>query len=75
MKSLLYIALELSYASGVSQNMITYIETGKRVPSLTTILKLCSALKIEAATLFPITQSTNKETAKKTVLNLINRFM
>ena len=25
--------LELSYRSGVSQNMITYIETGKRTPT------------------------------------------
>ncbi len=44
--------LELSFSSGVSQNMITYIENGKRTPTLHTILKLCNALKINPATLF-----------------------
>lgn len=67
--------LDLSYASGVSQNMITYIETGKRVPSLSTILKLCDALKIEPASIFPTTQAADKESAKRTVLELIKRFM
>ena len=67
--------LELSYISGVSQNMITYIETGKRVPSLSAILKLCDALKIEPASIFPTTQASDKENAKKTVLELIKRFM
>ena len=44
--------LELSLQSGVSQNMITYIETGKRTPTLRTLIKLCDALKISPAKLF-----------------------
>ena len=44
--------LDLSLSSGVSQNMITYIETGKRTPSLKTIIKLCNALQISPAKLF-----------------------
>lgn len=39
--------LELSFLSGVSQNMITYIETGKRTPTLTTLLKLCDAVTLK----------------------------
>ena len=44
--------LELSLESGVSQNMITYIETGKRTPTITTIFKLCNAMKISPSVLF-----------------------
>lgn len=66
--------LELSYRSGVSQNMITYIETGKRTPTLTTLLKLCNALNITPAVLFADSPSDIK-TAKTTVIELINRYM
>lgn len=38
--------LELSFRSGVSQGMITYIEQGARNPALKTVLKLCDALNI-----------------------------
>lgn len=44
--------LELALAAGVSQNMIAYIENGKRMPTLTTILKLCTALNISPEVLF-----------------------
>lgn len=71
--------LELSYSSGVSQNMITYIENGKRTPTLHTILKLCNALKINPSALFievNISSSDmEKEKAKQTVLDLINKYM
>lgn len=40
-----YSQMTLAYESGVSQNMITYIETGKRTPTLNTLLKLCTAMK------------------------------
>lgn len=65
--------LELSYESGVSQNMITYIETGKRTPTLNTILKLCNAMNISPAILFP--QRIDKKSAKSTIINLIEQFM
>ncbi len=66
--------LELSLISGVSQNMITYIETGKRTPSLRTIIKLCVALEISPASLFePFDEE--REAAKKMVLETIQRYM
>ena len=34
--------------------MITYIETGKRSPTLKTIIKLCNAIGISPAKLFDI---------------------
>lgn len=66
--------MDLSYESGVSQNMITYIETGKRTPSITTILKLCNALGIDTAVLFPKNDS-DKEKAKQTVIELVKKYM
>lgn len=66
--------MELSYESGVSQNMITYIETGKRTPTINTILKLCNAMKVSPAVLFPKDIS-DKQEAKSTVLALIEKYM
>lgn len=66
--------LELSLRSGVSQNMITYVETGKRTPTLTTILKLCSALGISPAVLFSDSQQEVNE-ARAKVIELVNRYM
>ena len=66
--------LELSLRSGVSQNMITYVETGKRTPTLTTILKLCSALGISPAVLFADSQQEVNE-ARAKVIELVNRYM
>ena len=63
--------LELSYKSGVSQNMITYIETGKSSPTLTTILKLCHALNISPAVLFEETAEEKKE-IKEQIHKLVN---
>ena len=69
-----YSQMELSLESGISQNMITYIENGKRTPTITTILKLCNALHISPAILFP-SDNTNKQKAKETIIELIQRFM
>ena len=66
--------MELSYESGVFQNMITYIETGKRTPTINTILKLCTAMKISPSLLFPKNISDRQE-AKLTVLELVEKFM
>lgn len=66
--------LELSLRSGVSQNMITYVETGKRTPTLTTILKLCLALGISPAVLFADSQQEVNE-ARAKVIELVNRYM
>ena len=37
---------ELSLQSGVSQNMIACIESGKRNPTFQTVIKLCRALDV-----------------------------
>ena len=55
--------------------MITYIETGKRTPTLNTLLKLCAAMKIDPSVLFPQTASLSKDEAKKTIINLIELYL
>ena len=66
--------MELALESGVSQNMITYIENGKRTPTVMTILKLCNAIGISPAILFPA-NDTEKKAAKETIISLVERFM
>ena len=66
--------LELALRADISQNMINYIETGKRTPSLDTLLKICHALNINPAVLFSDTEE-EKEKAKKQVLDIIQRWM
>ena len=66
--------LELALRADISQNMINYIETGKRTPSLDSLLKICNALNINPAVLFVNTQE-EKEEAKKQVIEIIQRWM
>lgn len=66
--------LELSLQSGVSQNMITYIETGKRTPTLRTIIKLCDALQISPAKLFE-EDNIEKENAKQSIIEMVKKYM
>ena len=65
--------LELSYKSGVSQNMITYIETGKSSPTLTTILKLCNAMNINPASLFQ-EEDSEREESKRQIIKLVKKL-
>ena len=67
--------MALAYESDVSQNMITYIETGKRTPTLNTILKLCTAMKINPSVLFPQNTDLSKDDIKRTIIELINQYM
>ncbi len=54
--------------------MVAYIETGKRTPSITTILKLCNAMKIDPSVLF-LKHDAEKEQAKQAVLEIIQKYM
>lgn len=65
---------ELSLESGVSQNMITYIETGKRTPTLRTLIKLCYALQISPAKLFE-ENNNEKEDLKHQLIESILKYM
>jgi transcriptional regulator with XRE-family HTH domain len=45
---------KLSKLTGLDRTFISLIENGKRNPTFTTILKICSALDIEPSELFSI---------------------
>ncbi len=47
---------ELAYHAGLSQSVISEIETGKRSPSARTMRKLAAALEVEVRALFPLDQ-------------------
>jgi transcriptional regulator with XRE-family HTH domain len=66
--------IDLSFMANLSQNQVNAIETGKRVPNLHTLLKICNALDISPATLFDVTDDKRKK-AKNTVIGLINEYM
>jgi len=66
--------MDLSLKAGLSQNEVNYIETGKRTPTLNTILSICNVLKINPAVLFEKQDEERKE-ARETVINLVSRFM
>ena len=64
--------MELALRAEISQNMINYIETGKRTPSFDTLLKICNAMNINLSVLFSDTKE-EKEKAKRQVLCIIQR--
>ena len=66
--------MDLSFKAGLSQNQVNYIENGKRIPTLYTILCICKALQINPATLFEQKDSERQE-ARETIISLITRFM
>jgi ribosome-binding protein aMBF1 (putative translation factor) len=66
--------MDLSLQAGLSQNQVFCIETGKRIPNLLTILKLCGALGISPATLF-INDDQERAKDKKLVMDVISKYM
>lgn len=65
--------LELAFKSNVSQNMIAYIETGKRTPTLSTLIKLCNALNINPSVLFA-EEDEQRESIKNDIIALVGKL-
>ena len=65
--------LDLALKEELSQNMVNLIETGKRVPNLSTIFKLCDALSISPDVLFA-TKDEEKENLKVEIQRLIQKL-
>ncbi len=65
--------LELSNTAGLSQNLVNFIETGKRTPTLRTILKLADAMQVNPAVFF-MNRDEDREKAKMELIELINRY-
>lgn len=66
--------MELSLQAGISQNMVAYIEAQKRTPTLTTMLKLCDALRISPAVLFTYTDD-EKEHVRNQMHHMIDLYI
>jgi transcriptional regulator with XRE-family HTH domain len=66
--------MDLSLTAGLSQNQVNYIETGRRTPTLYTILKICNALHINPAILFDTPDETRQQ-AKETIISLVSRYL
>lgn len=66
--------MDLSFKAGLSQNQVNYIETGKRIPNLYSLLSICNALQINPAALFE-RQDTERQEARETIIQLVSRFM
>jgi transcriptional regulator with XRE-family HTH domain len=66
--------MDLSLMAGLSQNLVFSIETGKRIPNLYTILKLCSALQISPTVLFD-TGNEERQRARDAIISLVTKYM
>lgn len=66
--------IELSFAAGLSQNQINCIESGRNIPNLYTIIKICDALKIRPEILFEATDE-EREEAKNEIINLVKKYV
>jgi transcriptional regulator with XRE-family HTH domain len=66
--------MDLSFKAGLSQNQVFCIETGRRVPNLYTILKLCQALSINPAALFEQPDEERSQ-AREAIIDLVQRYV
>lgn len=66
--------MDLANKAGLSQNLVYFIESGKRTPTLRTVFKLCMALNISPICLLEDTND-DRQKAKSTILELVQRYM
>lgn len=66
--------IELSFAAGLSQNQVNCIESGRNIPNLCTIIKLCNALKIKPELLF-LTPDEERENARNEIISLVKKYV
>jgi transcriptional regulator with XRE-family HTH domain len=67
--------MDLSFRAGLSQNQVFCIETGKRIPNLYTLLKVCRALNINPAILFDPPPNEERLQARKTIIQLVSKYL
>ena len=67
--------IELSFAAGLSQNQVNCIETGRNIPNLYTLLKICNALNIRPETLFTLQTDTERDEARNQIIALVRKYI
>jgi transcriptional regulator with XRE-family HTH domain len=66
--------MDLSFQAGLSQNQVFCMETGKRIPNLYTLLKVCRALKINPSVLFTPSGDERLQ-ARETIIRLASKYI
>lgn len=66
--------IELSFAAGLSQNQINCIESGRNIPNLYTLIKICDALKIRPEILFSPSNN-EREKVREEIISLIKKYV
>jgi transcriptional regulator with XRE-family HTH domain len=66
--------IELSFAAGLSQNQVNCIESGRNIPNLYTLIKICHALKIRPEILFNLPDK-EREQAKNKIITLVKKYI
>jgi len=66
--------IELSFAAGLSQNQVNCIESGKNIPNLYTLIKLCDALSISPETLF-CKPDKKREKIRDEIISLVKKYL
>jgi transcriptional regulator with XRE-family HTH domain len=66
--------MDLAFMAGLSQNLVNYIENGRRTPNLFTILKLCKALQITPSSLF-VDSDEERAAARETIISLVKKYV
>ena len=64
--------LELSVSSNLSQSFLASVESGKKQPSVMTLLRIASALNVSPKVFFPENETKSKEEIKNLITNLVN---
>ena len=66
--------IDLALKAQLSQNIVALIETGKRVPNISTVFKIADALDISPVALLDV-PSEEKETARQQIISLVNQYL
>lgn len=66
--------IELSFAAGLSQNQVSSIESGRNIPNLVSLLKICRALDINPEVLFS-EPDIEREKSKNEIISMIKRYL
>ena len=64
--------LELSVRTNMSQNFLASMETGKKQPSVQTLLRIASALEVSPRVFFPANENMSKDETKNAIIDLVH---
>ncbi len=65
---------ELANIANFSQSFLANVESGKKKPSLLTILRIADALNVNPREFFPENTTDSAEDIKKEIINLLERL-